>query len=160
MKARTMLISVLTMAMTMATQLALADAGNTHRANLTFGSPGKESDVTRTIEVEAADSMRFNPAKFEVKQGETIRFVVKNAGQIRHEFSIGDRATQRAHALMMKKMPNMKHADDPTTVSVEPGQTKTVIWKFDKKPASPLEFACHEPGHYEAGMKAEVALKQ
>ena len=158
MKALYMLINVL--AMGMATQLALADADHKHGANVTFGSPGKESDVTRTIEVEAADSMRFNPAKFEVKQGETIKFVVKNVGQIRHEFSIGDRATQRAHALMMKKMPNMKHADDPTTVSVEPGQTKTVIWKFDKKPASPLEFACHEPGHYEAGMKAEVALKQ
>ncbi len=102
--------------------------------------------------------MRFTPGQIEVRQGETIKFVVTNVGRLRHEFSIGDRASQRAHALMMKKMPNMKHEDDPATVTVEPGQTKTVIWKFDKKPASPLEFACHEPGHYEAGMKAGVAL--
>ena len=58
---------------------------------------------------------------------------------------------------MMKKTPNMKHEDDPAAVTVEPGQTKTVVWKFDKKPASPLEFACHEPGHYEAGMKINTA---
>jgi uncharacterized cupredoxin-like copper-binding protein len=137
-------------------QLAFADAG--HGKNVTFGSPGKESEITRTIEVQASDDMRFRPGKIEVRQGETIKFVVKNVGQVRHEFSIGDRVSQRAHALMMKKMPSMEHEDDPTTITVEPGQTKTVIWKFDKKPPSPLEVACHEPGHYDAGMKAGVAL--
>ncbi len=35
-------------------------------------------------------------------------------------------------------------------------QTRTIIWKFERKPASPLEIACHEPGHYEAGMKLDV----
>jgi uncharacterized cupredoxin-like copper-binding protein len=141
-----------------ATQLAFADAGHDHGKSASFGSPGKESEITRTIEVQASDDMRFTPGRIEVRQGDTIKFVVTNVGRIRHEFSIGDRASQRAHALMMKKMPEMKHEDDPTTVTVEPGQTKTVIWKFDKKPASPLEIACHEPGHYETGMKMAVAL--
>ncbi len=58
---------------------------------------------------------------------------------------------------MMKKTPNMKHEDDPAAVTLEPGEAKAVVWKFDKKPASPLEFACHEPGHYEAGMKINTA---
>ena len=141
-----------------ATQLAFADAGHDHGKNVTFGSPGKESEITRTIEVQASDDMRFTPGKIEVRQGETIKFVVKNVGQVRHEFTIGDRASQRAHALMMKKMPNMKHEDDLTTITVEPGRTTAVVWKFDKKPASPLEIACHEPGHYEAGMKMAVGL--
>jgi uncharacterized cupredoxin-like copper-binding protein len=141
-----------------AAQFAFADAGHDHGKNVTFGSAGKEFEITRTIEVQASDDMRFTPGKIEVRQGETIKFVVTNIGRIRHEFSIGDRASQRAHALMMKKMSNMKHEDDPTTVTVEPGQTKAVVWKFDKKPASPLEFACHEPGHYEAGMKMAVVL--
>ena len=140
-----------------ATQLAFADAGHDRGKNATFGSPGKESEITRTVEVQASDDMRFTPGKIEVRQGETIKFVVTNVGRIRHEFSIGDRASQRAHALMMKKTPNMKHEDDPATVAVEPGETKAVVWKFDKKPASPLEFACHEPGHYEAGMKINTA---
>ena len=157
MKTRNALLGVLVSGM--AAQSAFADAGHDHNKPLTFGSPGKESEITRTIEVQASDDMRFTPGKIEVKQGETIKFVVKNVGQVRHEFAIGDRASQRAHALMMKKMPNMKHVDDPTTVSLAPGESRTVTWKFDKKPASPLEFACHEPGHYEAGMKAAVALK-
>lgn len=143
-------------ALAIAAQLGLADAGHQPGAKMTFGSPGKESDVTRTVEVSASDNMRFSPGKLDVRQGETIKFVVKNVGRVKHEFSIGDRASQRAHSLMMKQMPDMKHEDDPAAVTVDPGQAKTVIWKFDKKPPSPIEMACHEPGHYEAGMKMGV----
>lgn len=155
MKVRNARLSVLVLGM--AAQFGFADAGHDHNKRVSFGSPGKESEITRTIELQAADDMRFTPGKIDVKQGETIKFVVKNTGKLRHEFAIGDRASQRAHALMMKKMPNMKHEDDPTAVTIDPGETKTVIWKFDKKPAGPLEFACHEPGHYEAGMKINAA---
>jgi len=145
-------------ALAVAAQLALADAGHPPGAKVTFGSPGKESEVTRTVEVSASDAMRFTPGKLDVKRGETIKFIVKNVGRVKHEFSIGDRASQRAHASMMKQMPGMDHGDDPNTISVDPGQTKVILWKFDKRPASPLEIACHEPGHYEAGMKMTVLL--
>jgi len=137
-------------------QLALADAGHPHGAKAAFGSPGQESEITRTIEVEASDNMRFKPARIEIRMGETVKFMVRNNGKLKHEFSVGDRAAQRAHALMMKKMPNMRHDDDPATIVIEPEQAKTLIWKFDKKPAGPIEVACHEPGHYEAGMKLDV----
>lgn len=145
-------------ALAIAARLALADAGHPPGAGVAFGSPGKESEVTRTVEVSASDNMRFSPGRLHVKQGETIKFIVKNVGRVKHEFSIGDRASQRAHALMMKQMPDMKHEDDLATIAVEPGRTKVVLWKFDKKPARPLEIACHEPGHYEAGMKMTVVL--
>jgi uncharacterized cupredoxin-like copper-binding protein len=149
---------VVASALAIAVRLALADTGHPPGAKVTFGSPGKESEVTRTVEVSASDDMRFTPGKLDVKQGETIKFVVKNVGQVTHEFSIGDRASQRAHALMMKSMPDMKHEDDLTTTTVDPGQTRVILWKFDKKPAGPLEIACHEPGHYEARMKMTVVL--
>jgi len=145
-------------ALAIAAQLALADAGHPSGANVTFGSPGKEREVNRTVEVLASDAMRFTPGKLDVKRGETIKFVVKNVGRVKHEFSIGDRASQRAHALMMKQMPDMEHGHDPNTIGVDPGQTRVILWKFDKKPTSPLEIACHEPGHYEAGMKMTVLL--
>jgi uncharacterized cupredoxin-like copper-binding protein len=151
-------IFIVASALSIAAQLALADAGHPPGTKVSFGSPGKEREVTRTVEVSASDNMRFTPGKLDVKQGETIRFVVKNVGRVTHEFSIGDRASQRAHALMMKQMPDMKHEDDSTTISVDPGQTRFILWKFDKKPASRLEIACHEPGHYEAGMKMAVVL--
>ena len=141
----------------LATQ-AFADAG--HGGKFAFGSPGKESEASRTVKIQAADTMRFDPAKLQIKQGETIRFAITNVGRIKHEFAIGDRATQRAHETMMKKMANMKHDDDAATVSLEPGETKTLVWKFDKRPAAPIEIACHEPGHYDAGMKIAVVLSR
>jgi hypothetical protein len=45
------------------------DAGHDHGKNATFGSPGKDSEVTRTIEVQASDDMRFTLGKIEVRQG-------------------------------------------------------------------------------------------
>lgn len=36
-----------------------------------------------------ADTMRFAPAKFAVKQGETIRFVVKNSGEFTKAGPVG-----------------------------------------------------------------------
>jgi len=140
------------------TAQAFADAG--HGGKFAFGSPGGESEVIRTVNVQAADTMRFNPSKLQIKQGETIKFVVTNSGRIKHEFTLGDRATQRLHATMMKKAPHMKHEDDAATVSLDPGETKILIWKFDKRPAAPIEIACHEPGHYEAGMKIAVTLSR
>lgn len=145
-------------AVTALAQTAFADAGHSHGAKAAFGAPGKEQEVTRTIEVVASDTMRFAPAIFSVKQGETIKFVVKNAGKTAHEFSIGDRAAHRAHAAMMKSMAGMRHGDSASTVLLEPGETKTLVWKFDQRPKSPVEIACNLPGHYESGMKAKVVL--
>ena len=141
-------------------QPVFADAGHSHGGKVSFGSSGKESEVTRTVEVAASDAMRFTPGSFRIKLGETIKFVVKNTGKTAHEFSIGDRDAQREHAAMMKSMPEMKHEHSSSTILLEPGETKTLIWKFDQLPKSPLEIACHLPGHYEAGMKAEVGLSR
>lgn len=151
---------LIAVAVTAFAHTAFADAGHSHGGKITFGSPGKQSQLSRTIEVVATDNMRFTPGSFRIKQGETIKFVVKNAGKTAHEFSIGDRAAHKAHAAMMKSMAGMKHEDSESTILLEPGETKTLIWKFDRRPKSPVEFACNLPGHYEAGMKAEVALSR
>lgn len=49
-----------------------------------------------------------------------------------------------------------KH-DDPNAVLVEPGTTKEFVWTFPK--AGSLSFACTLPGHYQAGMVGEFALR-
>jgi uncharacterized cupredoxin-like copper-binding protein len=125
-------------------------------ANYSFGSPGKAAEVTRTVEVKATDDMRFVHEPLEIRQGETIRFVVTNTGRIVHEFSIGDVPSQRAHAAMMKKNPTMSHDDDPSAVTLKPGETKELIWRFDKPVSTRIVFACFHAGHYEAGMKSEA----
>ena len=76
--------------------------GHGHGHNIqTIGEAGKSSKVTRTIEVEMLDTMRFVPSTFNAKQGETIRFVVKNSGQLKHEFVLGTKndldETLRSH---------------------------------------------------------------
>ena len=121
------------------------------------GQPGKASRVTRTIRLQALDTMRYAPEKLTVKAGQTVRFIAANAGQIKHEFVIGNAEEQRQHAAMMKKMPDMKH-DERNAVSLEPGETKELIWQFSHPPK--VEIACHLPGHYEAGMRAIVTVKK
>ena len=119
------------------------------------GKPGKANKVTREIKMAALDAMRYDPASITVKAGETIRFVVTNAGQLHHEFIIGDTNEQEEHAEMMRKMPNMKHEDN-NTLTLAPGETKTLLWEFEK--GGEFEIACHVPGHYEAGMRGKVSV--
>ncbi|NJD61676.1 MAG: copper-binding protein, partial [Deltaproteobacteria bacterium] len=47
-----------------------------------LGKPGDPAKVTRTVEVEMNDAMRFRPDSITVQRGETIRFVVMNTGKL------------------------------------------------------------------------------
>ena len=121
----------------------------------TIGKPGVASKVSRTINVDMSDAMRFSPADIHVKQGETIRFVVKNSGKLSHEFALGTTADLKAHNEVMKKNPGMEHAED-NMVTVKPGQSGEVIWHFTK--ATKVDFACLHVGHFDAGMKGSIAV--
>ena len=103
------------------------------------------------------DAMRFefSPELDEIHDDEVIKFIIKNDGKIRHEFSIGSAEDQIKHAEMMKNMPDMKH-NDPNTVSLAPGEAGSVIWSF--KNDETVVFACNELGHFEAGMRHDSAI--
>lgn len=135
---------------------SLSHADTRHHATTdtdAAGSPGKAGAISRTIQIEMADDMRFTPADITVKQGETIKFVVANKGKLIHEMVIGSAAELAKHAEMMRKMPEMKH-EEANQITVEPGKTADLIWQFSK--ATKVDFACLEPGHFEAGMKGKV----
>jgi len=139
--------------------LALADDRHRHpaghHASDAMGQPGKSSEVQRTVAVDMGDAMRFTPDRVQAKQGETIRFVVRNTGKLKHEFVLGTEATLKEHAALMQKFPDMEHADE-NMVTVAPGQTGEVTWKFTR--AGTTVFACLQPGHYEAGMRGQVHI--
>ncbi|MDH3762859.1 MAG: hypothetical protein OEU50_17920 [Gammaproteobacteria bacterium] len=120
------------------------------------GEPGKGT-ADRVISVSMQDSMQysFEPELGSLKQGEVIEFRVSNDGNIQHEFSIGNAEDQVEHALMMKNMPNMKHSD-PNTVSLAPGESAILSWKFLGKDT--VVFSCNIPGHFEAGMKHVLVI--
>ncbi len=120
-----------------------------------IGAPGKAANVARTITVDMSDAMRFMPASITAKQGETIRFTVKNSGQVKHEFVLGTQKELKEHYELMKKFPEMEHAE-PNMVTVAPGKTGEVIWQFTQ--AGKIDFACLQPGHYDAGMKGAVTV--
>lgn len=122
-----------------------------------IGKPGVAARAKRTITVEMSDDMRFSPATIAVKQGETVRFVVKNVGQVKHEFSLGTEKELKEHYELMKKFPDMEH-DEPNSVSLAPSQQGEVIWQFTK--AGNVDFACLHPGHYDAGMKGQVKVSK
>ena len=124
----------------------------------TVGKPASPDEATRKIPVTLNDQMRivFKKPLAEIKSGSVIQFTVTNEGKIRHEFSIGNSDEQKEHAAMMRKMPNMTHSDG-NTITVESGETKTLTWRFEGKDT--VVFACNIPGHFEAGMFKNVALK-
>ena len=99
--------------------------------------------------------MRFMPDKLEVRQGETIKFVVKNSGKVMHEFVIGTKAENDKHAELMLKFPTMEH-DEPYMAHVSPGKTGEIIWNFNR--TGDFDFACLIAGHYQAGMVGKVKV--
>lgn len=131
-------------------------SGHDHAsAPASFGKPGTPSKATRTINVDAADTMRFTPSEIRVKKGETVRFVVRNTGKQPHEFILGTDKTLREHAAMMKQHTGMVH-NDPNQITVAAGATAEIVWQFAQ--AGTVAFACLVPGHMEAGMKGAVTV--
>jgi len=121
-----------------------------------FGIAGDPAKTTRTIRFSMIDAMRFDPSKIEVKQGETVTFVVKNNGKLMHEMVIGTMTDLTEHAELMKKHPGMEH-DEPYMVHVAPGKTETIVWQFNRP--GEFNFACLIAGHFEAGMVGSISVK-
>jgi uncharacterized cupredoxin-like copper-binding protein len=107
------------------------------------------------VAVTMTDEFRFVPDQFSFSSGETVRFEVTNAGAIRHEFFIGDDHAQADHEAEMIEMGGMTH-DEPDGIFVDPGEPKVLEHTFVT--AGTVLIGCHEPGHYDAGMLATVAV--
>lgn len=120
-----------------------------------WGIAGDAKAVKRTINITMTDNMRFTPDKIEVKQGETIKFVLKNDGKMLHEMVIGTKKELEEHAALMLKFPNMEH-DEPYMAHVPVGKTGEIIWTFNR--AGDFDFACLIAGHYQAGMVGKIAV--
>lgn len=118
-----------------------------------IGKPGIASKVTRTINIDMKDDMRFHTSLVTVKQGETVRFVAKNSGKVKHEMVLGTAKELKEHYEVMKKNPEMEHAD-ANMVTVAPSKSGEIIWHFTS--AGKVDFACLQPGHFDAGMKGLV----
>jgi uncharacterized cupredoxin-like copper-binding protein len=140
---------------------ALAAMAHDHEAHAAasheyaWGRAGDASKAARTVRIEMADTLRYAPDRFEVKRGETVKFVVHNAGKLPHEMVIGTERELREHAEAMRKHPDMHH-EDPYMVEVAPGGTGQIAWTFTK--TGTFAFGCLVPGHWEGGMKGAIVV--
>ena len=146
--------------MLVAIALALASSGasahgDEHR-DAAYGRPGDPAKASRTVAIDMSDSMRFTPALITARKGETIRFALSNSGKVKHEMVLGSSRELKEHAALMRKFPDMEH-NDPNRLSVDPGKTGALVWQFTR--AGTFDFACLQPGHFEAGMRGRITVR-
>ena len=106
--------------------------------------PGTVS-APRIVHLTAGPGETFSPSILLIQRGETITFVVTSMGFVQHEFMVGQAAAVAA--------------DQPGTPEISElsgMQTKTLTYTFDGD--SSYAYACHIPGHYEAGMRGQIVL--
>ena len=120
-----------------------------------FGIAGDPGKVSRTIDIDMSDELRFIPAALELQVGDTVRFRLRNRGNVVHELVIGTMPELQAHAALMRKFPEMEHSE-PHMAHVKPGDTEEIVWTFNRP--GEFNYACLVAGHFEAGMIGKVAV--
>lgn len=130
-------------------------AGPVKKEQKDWGIAGDAKAAKRTVELVMSDNMRFTPDKIEVKQGDTVKFVVKNSGKVMHEIVIGTKTVLDEHAALMVKFPKMEH-DEPYMSHVAPGKVGELVWTFNRP--GEFDFACLIAGHYQAGMVGKIKV--
>jgi uncharacterized cupredoxin-like copper-binding protein len=147
------------------TQNAMADPGHSHghghdaHASFSAGEPGNATRPARVVQVTMRESdgkMVFVPDRVEVKRGEQVRFVLRNNGELDHEFVLATRDENLKHAEAMKTNAEMDH-DDPNAKRLQPKKSGELVWRFTK--SGEFEYGCLIPGHREAGMIGTVVVK-
>lgn len=150
--------------------LAAGSHDHSHSNDGDIGAQAALADATRTVVVTLGE-MFFEPGSVAVKKGETVLFVIRNAGEAVHEFSLATTEMHMAHSEEMAEMIDhgilefdrinhdkmaelgMAH-DAPNSVLVEPGQSAELAWTFSGD--AEIEISCNIPGHREGGMTAAI----
>ena len=112
------------------------------------GSPGFVAGTLaapRRVRVVGSGQLRFVPDVVTVKDGETITFEVTTDGMSVHEFMVGPAADVAADT-----------TGTPEIADIAMMQSKSLTYTFTG--TGPFAFACHAPGHYEAGMSGTIVI--
>ncbi|MDP1713320.1 MAG: hypothetical protein Q8L41_01120 [Anaerolineales bacterium] len=116
----------------------------------------KTNDVKITL-----TEFGFESSITDFKAGVPYHFVVTNAGSVEHEIMIMAPLQESQMGMAM----DMEALDETALAMIEadeltPGATASFDYTFtEPAPAGSLEFACHTPGHYEAGMMLPITVK-
>jgi uncharacterized cupredoxin-like copper-binding protein len=134
------------------------DHGAAHGASAHDHAPSTSTSAapTRTVTLTLGDDMRFSPANWHAKAGETVRIEVVNLGKMRHELVLGAEDDLKAHAQEMKQAASSHKHHGPNVLSLGAGERGVLNWTFTN--ADVVHMACFEPGHYDAGMRGTISV--
>jgi uncharacterized cupredoxin-like copper-binding protein len=100
------------------------------------------------------DDFVVRPQRTSFRVGETYIFAVGNQGAAVHEFVIEPAGKDDEP---LKAEVNGKEQESEVE-DIAPGETGELEWTFTEP--GRYQFACHVPGHYEAGMVIEVDVTE
>ena len=103
------------------------------------------ASAPRVVRIAALPDLRFSPDTVRVQAGETIAFQVTTMGPTVHEFMVGPAADVAADK-----------DGTPEIADLSMMQTGSLTYTFSGP--GPFAFACHAPGHYEAGMTGTIVV--
>ncbi|HJW22678.1 MAG TPA: plastocyanin/azurin family copper-binding protein [Candidatus Limnocylindrales bacterium] len=112
------------------------------------GQPGfvaGTASTPRVVHIWAGPGYAFSPSTIAVARGETLTFEVTVMGPTSHEFMVGPADAVAGDV-----------AGTPEIDGLGMMQTRSLTYTFDGP--GPYAFACHAPGHYEAGMRGTITV--
>ena len=125
-----------------------------NKASGIIGKPGDLANVSQTLKITTIEYM-FLPAEIDIAKGETVKFVVENKGNKKHEMVIDTKQNLKNHAKMRRLDPDADHIG-PNQIKLDPGEQKTLVWEFTR--TGTIRFACPLPGHFK-GMRGIINVE-
>lgn len=114
------------------------------------------AESPRAVGLTMTEDMTFEPARIDVRRGETVVFQVRNVSNEGHEAYIGTEEEQRLHETDHSGFGGDQEAVTHMGygVHIAPFGTGELVAKFDEDVEHLI--GCHYPGHYAAGMRAVI----
>ena len=126
-------------------------------------SAESEETPDRSVDVLMTE-FSFDVDPVEVTAGETIEFVVTNTGVVEHEFRVSNQERVDEHLASGHDDHDEGSGDAATdheevadyVLLLDAGETGSIVVTFPEDTSLFTDVVCLLPGHYEAGMQADV----
>jgi uncharacterized cupredoxin-like copper-binding protein len=123
------------------------------------GQPVKgrwKSTPVAVVFSEQGGKLVISPRQLKFKQGEVVKFSIRNDTAVKHEFVLGTETENLGHAESMKISSDLEHHEINGRV-MKPKTAAVLQWQFLN--IGKFQFACLVPGHADKEMRGEVIVE-
>ncbi|UGV26979.1 copper resistance protein [Rhodopseudomonas boonkerdii] len=127
--------------------------------NYAAGQPVKgkwKSTPVAVVYSEKDGKLEITPGQLKFKQGQVVKFSIRNDTAVKHEFVLGTTTENLGHAETMRISPDLERHEVNGRV-MKPSSTVELQWQFIN--TGKFEFACLVPGHAEKEIRGEVIVE-